>query len=244
MSTEMGVRKRRMESLRGGIRVMVGRLAPLTATSGKILVNVRKIGPLWLGTSKNGRASALPASSYCAAMDETASLYGASLYRTCTRLRRSCSSSTSRMASLWRPCDFSRTLGPKAQPAPAVTRQTPHANATIMLTRRRPRTATSKSGSCRQPKKAPRRFAKVSVAFRSANDGFSAKLFSCSSQVNNLTGFRPFRRAAINRKGIVCTRQEEAAGSLPRRNRPARLRVVFWAWKRYRGVAGSSRRTF
>src|SRR5208282_4942773 len=63
-----GVRKRWIVSpLSPGTSVMVGRLAPLTERSGRIEVNVRKMMLLLLlglGATKNGLASAAPASSY------------------------------------------------------------------------------------------------------------------------------------------------------------------------------------
>lgn len=80
---------------------MVGRLAPLTARSGKIDVNVLKtmLLLLGLGAMKKGRASADPVSSYWVAIDETLSSSGTSLYLRWTRFRNNCSSSTSRTDS-------------------------------------------------------------------------------------------------------------------------------------------------
>ena len=103
VSAEIGVRNRWTASpVSPGTSVMVGRFAPLTLTSGRILVNVRKTMLLLLGfgAMKNGLASAPPSSSYCAAIDETFRSRGISLYRNRTMLRRNCSSSTRRMASL------------------------------------------------------------------------------------------------------------------------------------------------
>src|SRR5262249_30792879 len=74
VSAGMGVRNSRIcsDSL-PGMSVMVGRFAPSTRRSGRIDVNVLKITLLLLGLGarKNGRASAVPDNSYCAAMDET-----------------------------------------------------------------------------------------------------------------------------------------------------------------------------
>src|SRR5262249_21725559 len=97
VSVEIGVRYRWIASpVSPGTRVMVGRFEPVTETSGRILVNVRKttLALLGLGARKNGLASAVPSSSYWAAMDETLRSSGVSLYRIRTMLRRSCSSST------------------------------------------------------------------------------------------------------------------------------------------------------
>ena len=100
VSAGIGVRNRRIASLLAGMRVMVGRFAPLTATSGNTEVNVWKGWLPGFGATKNGRASAAPDNSYCAAIEETLSLNGASLYRMRTMFRRSCSSFTRRIASL------------------------------------------------------------------------------------------------------------------------------------------------
>jgi hypothetical protein len=82
VSREMGVRNCRISSLElAGTRLMVGRLAPDTSTSGRIEVNVLKMTLLLLGLGamKKGRASAWPASSYWAAMEVTFREKGPSL---------------------------------------------------------------------------------------------------------------------------------------------------------------------
>src|SRR5262245_11414688 len=79
VSALIGVRNWRTDAeSSAGSSVKVGRLDPFSDTSGKIEVNERKIA-LSACAVKKGLASALPASSYCAAIDETLSDSGLSL---------------------------------------------------------------------------------------------------------------------------------------------------------------------
>jgi hypothetical protein len=81
VSAEIGVRNRWTASpLSPGTKVMVGRFAPLTVASGRTRENGWKTPAfVGFGEAKNGRASAPPFSSYCAAIDETFRSSGVSL---------------------------------------------------------------------------------------------------------------------------------------------------------------------
>ena len=81
VSAVIGVRNRWTASpVSPGTRVRVGRLAPLTTASGRIRANGWKMPELvGFGEAKNGRASAPPFSSYCAAIEETLRSSGVSL---------------------------------------------------------------------------------------------------------------------------------------------------------------------
>ena len=81
VSSVIGVRNWRTAVLSSaGVKATVGRLAPLTITSGRMEVKVRKKGGLLLGLGarKNGRASAWPDNSYWVVMELMSRLRGVS----------------------------------------------------------------------------------------------------------------------------------------------------------------------